>query len=969
MTGRVNYSKRPHRRPWRGSAGRTARHLALYLFAALLPVVLAVPSSGAQGQTPETPRPLPGTGQTGSGYTGGQPLPSSRPIRYQQRIPDEQQDDRGTGRQGTGTSTDRFAPRDTGRSAEPGPAGEQPGVAPPGPRPAEGAGPAEAPRPVTGPTGPTGPSISGPGLSRPGAPGVVGGPPGMGAGAGGARFSTPQGGAAVSVTGQGTFEPALLHDVEYPDVPDVGEENILTEEGPMSVEQFLGLIHFATDWNIVVTDAAKQVNLNFFIVETPPKQALKVLEKHRVYYEFDEEAKFLYVMTEEEHLFDKYAKLQSHQFQVVYADVSYAESMLSSLLSSLGRIITDQRTHNIYVWDTRDNLDQMIKTFDDIDVPLQKRSYTVVFADIADIEGVVTSLLSPNGRLLADARTGQMVVWDAPTMLDQVDEAIERLDVPIEPVSYDIRYVEAEDLIDSLEVLLSERGQIVADPRYNTIIVTDLPVRQKRIADMIATLDRELETRTWVIRYADVDFVADQIETYIPRDMGEIVVNDLVHQITVTGLPERLDKIDQLIQTWDIRRRQVMIEAFLVDMGESATHDLNVSWSYFSSSGGSPVVVNSPNNAFPGVNRDLVTIGQLPYAVPLYGNLQLDSSGNITRPVLTDIQGNTIIDRFAGNKLGVALSYLEQTTNTKLLAAPRVTVQDGEEAIFENAERVPYSSGSTSYSSFNYGGGTTSRVEFVNVGIILRVRPRISESDDILLDIAAEDSSAELVEIESFTTSGTDNITSRKAPQVKARNVETQLRVQSGDTVVLGGLRQNRSGETLNKVPVLGDIPLVGRLFRSPARDSTNTTLMIFLTPTIVDEQTFPEAEMLARADELLAQEHRHNMKSLYQRILDRVSRGETEFGISIGQAGDIHSEGQRVSVDDLRTALFGVNIPGKVTAVIRHHPRAPAPVLTQVTEVVMEAGLKIEFDDRMSPLVPRQRAGGQQAAAAAPEL
>lgn len=957
---------------WKGV--RRVRWVVASLLLFLAPATAQFFPDAYGQQSPETPRQRP-------------PLPSStRPIRLQPGGYDQYDQYGGSqsttpGRSRTGRFEDRR--RDSGTETERGAAPQegqptgQPQQAqpqeqqpePPGPRAPGGQAEAGGPR-VVGPgaAGRGGAATAGvPGV--PGVPGMPGAGITAGPGGAGAAGGLSRGAAAVTSISTGTYEPALDHDVEYPDVPDAGAENLITEEGPMSVLEFLSLIHLSTEWNIISTEKANTVQLSFYLVDTTPKQALKVLEKHDIYYEWDEENKYLYVMTKEEYLKEKYGEVlpTPTEFDVVHADVTYAESMLSSLLSESGRIVTDQRTNRIYVWDTQDNLDQMKKTFAQLDVPLEKREFTVRYTELADMETVVTSLLSANGSIVSDPRTAQLFVWDSPAVLEQVAEAVARLDVPVEPVTYEIKQVNAEDMIDSIEALLSERGLIQVDPRYNTLVVTDLPERQERIAALIATLDRELETRTWVIQYADIDFIADQIEAYIPSEMGEIVVNDLVHQITVTGLPERLAKIDELIKVWDIKRQQVMIEAFLVDVGESVARDFNIRWSYFDNANAGPVAINSPAGGFPGVNSDVITYGQLPYAVPLYGNLQLDDEGNITRPVLTDIAGNTLIDHYRGNQIGAALTYLDKTTDLSILAAPRVTVQDGEEAIFENAERVPYASATSSYGGYYGGyGGAYSRVEFVDVGIILRVKPQITDNADILLDIAAEDSSAELVEIETFSTGAEDTVSSRKAPQVKARNVETQLRIHSGDTVVLGGLRQSRAGENINRVPILGDIPVVGRLFKYPSKSSDTNTLMIFLTPTIVDEHTFPEAGMLTDAEEDIAARHRHNRKNFYERMRDRITHGEHEISVSIGQTGYVHSEGQHVTMDELREALQSVTDPHDITLVVRRHPRAPSKTVAEVVEIAMEMDIKVEFDDAMMPLVPTYH--NVEAASPAPE-
>ena len=513
----------------------------------------------------------------------------------------------------------------------------------------------------------------------------------------------------VSVMGAGTYEPFMQRHLEYGDVPDEGEN--ITVEGPMALGEFLQLINMATDWDILVTQEALGTQLQFWINDKKASEALEILKFHDIYYEWNPETLFLYVMTKDEWLKKTYGDTKPHEFKVQYADVTYIESILSSLLSGVGRIITDQRTGHIYVWDTQDNLEQMIKTVEQLDVPLQKAEFTIAYADLGDIESVLNSLLTPNGSLLSDPRTAQVFVWDAPSALDQMRLAVSRLDVPVESRTFEIAHVNAEDVIDSLEVLLSERGLIQVDPRYNALVVTDLPGRLDRIEAMLETLDRELETRTWVVKYADIDFIADQIQSQIPSDMGEIVVHDAVHQITVTGLPSRLEKVDELIRTWDIKRRQVLIEAYIVEVDSDVEREFNIDWSYFGASGDTPIVLHSGSGfkdiaTAPGSGESM-SVGQLPYRVPLYGALELDAAGNIVRPILENISGKPVIGGFGGNNLSVTLNYLDRQNKATILSSPRVVVQDGEEASFENATRVPYISATSSYPPYGTGTDTT----------------------------------------------------------------------------------------------------------------------------------------------------------------------------------------------------------------------------------------------------------------------
>ena len=448
--------------------------------------------------------------------------------------------------------------------------------------------------------------------------------------------------------------------------------------------------------------------------------------------------------------------------------------------------------------------------------------------------------------------------------------------------------------------------------------------------------------------------------------MGQIVLNEDVHQITVTGLPSRLDEIDELIKVWDVRRRQVLIEAHIVEVGTEIERAFNVNWSYFADLDGSPFAINSGSGstgtAQPSGDGQTGSIGRLPYAVPRYGALQLDSSGNITRPLLTDVNGRNIIDHYVGGDIAVMLDYLDKQQKITILSSPRVTVQDSEEAVFENATRVPYVSGSSYYGGgggygafggssvtndpYRYSSSAASRVEFLDVGTILSVLPRITEDKNILLDISAEDST--------YTDKNivVDDL-SRTVPEKTVRRADTQVRVNSGDTIVLGGLRRDRASHATTKTPLLGDLPLIGALFRNPSRETSNSSLLIFITTTIVDESTKPESIMVARADQEVAEAKRHGERSLLDRIKKHVNQGLNEIAVAIGQSGHIHCKGENVNLDDLRRIFFDAPKNMPVTVIIRKHPNAPVEIVNEVTEAAMEAGLRIEFDSDILPIVP----------------
>jgi len=195
-------------------------------------------------------------------------------------------------------------------------------------------------------------------------------------------------------------------------------------------------------------------------------------------------------------------------------------------------------------------------------------------------------------------------------------------------------------------------------------------------------------------------------------------------------------------------------------------------------------------------------------------------------------------------------------------------------------------------------------------------------------------------------------------PEKTTRGAETQLRVHSGDTVVLGGLRRDKASDSVSKVPVLGDLPLVGQVFRSPKKESKQSDLMIFLTATIVGEKTHPEAQALEQAEQDIFDQLRSEKKDTWGRLSDKLSGGDNEIVVAIGQGGNIHSEGEPFTFSQIEALFTTLGADSMKVIVIRAHPRAPEKVVNAVHDAAIGAGLKVEVDATSSPLVPTTKPG-----------
>jgi len=709
-------------------------------------------------------------------------------------------------------------------------------------------------------------------------------------------------GVRISAGGQeGSNEPYLNRELDWSHLPpEQGTLMSMTSidiGGAMPALTFLDELHLATGWNILPSQQVEQASLRFWIEQMTPTQALTVLKANGIYYEYDPETNFLFVRTVEE------------QQKALYGEVIFEQFKLDH-------------------------------------------------ADLIDMEAILANLSSPQGRVVAEPRTGRLMVWDTLDNIQQMETVVELLDVPVQPVTFSLDHINVDDVVDSITEFLSERGVAQMDPRTNTITVTDLPQRIDKIEQFLEAIDIPLETRTWTLNYAEPEEIASRLEGLVPEEMGNTVVDETLRQVTITGVPARLDEIDELIQVWDRKRRQVEIEAYLVSTTATVIRNLGVNWFYFGEDGSDAIALTSgdqPLNFGRTTSGQLLQVGAVPFRRPLT-EFGLGGLDNLADAVPVFGEGEDILAPSFGNSgISVVLEYLDQQGDVTILSRPRVTVIDGEEARFENTQDRPFQEGgfsqftSTGTTDPNFNRVIPLRVQFITVGTILEVAPTINDENNILLDIAAEESTAEDVTVVVGDQQST-------IPSKRQSRTETQVLVHDQQTLVIGGLRNSNQTDDVTRVPLLGDLPLIGRLFKTTEKDLRQNELMVFLTPTIVDEYTNPEADRLAKIDERVSTNMRNARKQLFERWKDKLSRGDLMFMVSIGQNGHIYAEGQEVDLEGLRASIQDLGSPDHSALILRAHPRAPKDVIEEVKVIAEQAGMTVKEDDTTAPFVPTYR-------------
>ena len=307
-------------------------------------------------------------------------------------------------------------------------------------------------------------------------------------------------------------------------------------------------------------------------------------------------------------------------------------------------------------------------------------------------------------------------------------------------------------------------------------------------------------------------------------DRGSIAVDDRTNTLLVQDTAERLQTIRRLVTTLDVPIRQVLIESRIVVVNDDFSRDLGIRLGVTAfnenSSDGVTVISGSGSGTDTMVNSALNNLADpangtiYPIGVP-----QLSNRYNVNVPI-ADAAGRFALAILESDYLiDLELTALEAEGRGEIVSTPRVITANQKEARIEQGVEIPYQQSASS-------GATT--IQFKKAVLSLVVTPQITPDNNIIMDLmVSKDNVGDIV-----STGGLGGT----VPSIDTRQVETQVLVADGQTVVLGGIYETERRETIKKVPYLGDIPFLGRLFKSTQRVDNKAELLIFVTPRILEE-------------------------------------------------------------------------------------------------------------------------------------
>ena len=428
-------------------------------------------------------------------------------------------------------------------------------------------------------------------------------------------------------------------------------------------------------------------------------------------------------------------------------------------------------------------------------------------------------LISKTAKLMTMKESNTLLITDYPRNIETIKQVIDDLVVSDDTIvrivyvkNTEVKKLQARlvDISSSLfnSAVVSEKVKIIYDDNINGIVVVGNKKNVRTIENLISKLDIESAVNKTVnifhLKNSDAKAVLTTLTDIIakqkfsdPALKPNITASEEINAIITIGDPLIIKGIKLIIDELDKEKYQVYVTARIINIFKKDTEDLGVKYGFdgaaVSSNGG--LYQLSTNFGGTTVNTSLV------------------SAAGITLPsALT-----------AGFGLHAAIDFLEQHDASKSISNPSILCVNNKESSIYVGQTISISSGSVSTGGLT---GITNSFTREDVGLTLKIKPRVSSKDKVTLEVETI--------LESIDSLG--NVETGEQPVTSKQEVKTQVILRHAESVIIGGLVKNTNVENVSKVPILGDIPLLGSLFRSKSSDEQETNLVVVLTPYVIDK-------------------------------------------------------------------------------------------------------------------------------------
>jgi len=450
-------------------------------------------------------------------------------------------------------------------------------------------------------------------------------------------------------------------------------------------------------------------------------------------------------------------------------------------------------------------------------------------------------LIRQQGHLVAYSDNNTLVISDRANNVRRLLKIIRRIDrVQDEEIEIIVlEHASAAELVRTLTKLepaartKDKNGfNLVADERTNSLLISGERATRLRLRTLITHLDTPIRnegiTQVIYLRYAQATDLVNVLKgvsdslTEAEKVSGSssakesvktnIQADENTNSLVITATPKVLQNLQSVIRQLDIRRAQVLVEAVIAEVSSDMARELGVQWLFYGKDGTRPLGLSN----FDNTGTRIVDLASAAYQASQNSNLTLPNIG--AGAFLGLGQFSSSVLNFA-----VLLQALSADTKTNVLSTPSLLTLDNQDAEIVVGQNVPFVTGQyTSTGTIGNVSNPFQTIQREDIGIKLKVKPQINEGSAVKLEIEQEVSSI------SRSSVATSDIVTNK------RTIKTTVIVEDGHMVVLGGLMDEDLQQTSQKVPGLGDLPIIGSLFRSQSTKKVKRNLMVFLHPVIM---------------------------------------------------------------------------------------------------------------------------------------
>lgn len=462
-----------------------------------------------------------------------------------------------------------------------------------------------------------------------------------------------------------------------------------------------------------------------------------------------------------------------------------------------------------------------------------------------------------------------------------------------------LKYAKAADLSRALTQIKTNLGRIVVDEGSNTLALIDTPQKIKEMEAFIKTTDLPIQTRVFSLSYAQADKLQPKIQEALTKGVGAIRVDERTNKIVISDYPERIEEIAKIITAFDEKNQQVLIDAQIIQIQPSDAFKMGVDWDYW-------------------LEKNVRLVEALPSA-----------SGSNFLKIGTAAAGALVSEK--GEYKGI-IDILRTIGDTQILSSPRIIALNNQEAKILVGKKQSYGTSSISQGG---SGNTVTAIDIKEVesGIKLYVTPTINRDGFVTMKIRPEISDTK---IEDITVD--DKKTS--APNTTTSESETTVMVKDGVTVIIGGLKKETRTKTVAKIPVLGDIPGIGFIFRRTSDTMEKDELVILITPHILtgensysDFSEIPprEGAIATMTDGQIRIEKVNTSPAYNSQILQKIqalalferpakARGQVKLSFTLSDSGILIDEPKVIETSNAKLNMYAIKAI-KDAAPFQHFP------------------------------------------------